>query len=201
MAYEFKLPDIGEGVVEGEVVKWLVNEGDAVAEDQPMVEVMTDKATVTIPSPKKGRILKRFVAEGAVAKVHHALVSIEVGESAPAAAAPAPAANVEAPVPAVPAAAPVAAAPAAAAPAPKVVEASNAKVLATPVTRRIAREHGFDLSELEGSGPQGRVLKKDVLAALETRSAPAAAPADPAGRRRCTHIRRTQIRDAHLAQA
>jgi pyruvate dehydrogenase E2 component (dihydrolipoamide acetyltransferase) len=69
------------------------------------------------------------------------------------------------------------AAPVAAAPAPKAVESSNAKVLATPVTRRIAREHGFDLSELEGSGPQGRVLKKDVLSALESRSAPAAAPA------------------------
>jgi pyruvate/2-oxoglutarate dehydrogenase complex dihydrolipoamide acyltransferase (E2) component len=54
--FEFRLPDIGEGVVEGEIVKWLVKEGDAIAEDQPLVEVMTDKATVTIPSPKKGRV-------------------------------------------------------------------------------------------------------------------------------------------------
>jgi pyruvate dehydrogenase E2 component (dihydrolipoamide acetyltransferase) len=56
--YEFKLPDIGEGVVEGEIVKWLVKDGDVVAEDQPLVEVMTDKATVTIPSPKKGRVVQ-----------------------------------------------------------------------------------------------------------------------------------------------
>ena len=96
MAYEFKLPDIGEGVVEGEIVKWLVKEGDSVVEDQPLVEVMTDKATVTIPSPKKGKVVKRFGAEGSIAKVHEPLLAIEVeGEAAkpaPAAAKPAPAA-------------------------------------------------------------------------------------------------------------
>ncbi len=179
MAYEFKLPDIGEGVVEGEIVKWLVNEGDEVVEDQPLVEVMTDKATVTIPSPKKGRVLKKFGAEGAIAKVHAPLIALELpGEGA--AAAPAPAA---APVAAAPAAAPVAspvAAPvtaSAAPPAPKADVASrNEKVLATPVTRRIAREHGLDLSEVAGSGPQGRVLKKDVLSVVEGQRAPAAAP-------------------------
>jgi pyruvate dehydrogenase E2 component (dihydrolipoamide acetyltransferase) len=179
MAYEFKLPDIGEGVVEGEIVKWLVNEGDEVVEDQPLVEVMTDKATVTIPSPKKGRVLKKFGAEGAIAKVHAPLIALELpGEGA--AAAPAPAA---APVAAAPAAAPVStpvAAPvaaSAAAPAPKAdVASKNEKVLATPVTRRIAREHGLDLSEVAGSGPQGRVLKKDVLSVVEGQRAPAAAP-------------------------
>ncbi|HZA51911.1 MAG TPA: biotin/lipoyl-containing protein, partial [Myxococcaceae bacterium] len=76
--FEFKLPDIGEGVVEGEIVKWLVREGDAVTEDQPMVEVMTDKATVTIPSPKRGRVVKTFGKEGDIAKVHHPLVTLEL---------------------------------------------------------------------------------------------------------------------------
>ena len=68
--YDFKLPDIGEGVVEGEIVKWLVKAGDEIKEDQPMVEVMTDKATVTIPSPKKGRVLQTYGKEGEIAKVH-----------------------------------------------------------------------------------------------------------------------------------
>ena len=90
MAYEFKLPDIGEGVVEGEIVKWLVKEGDSVAEDQPLVEVMTDKATVTIPSPKKGKVLKRYGDEGQIAKVHEPLVALELdGGAAKPAAAPA----------------------------------------------------------------------------------------------------------------
>src|SRR6185436_13813558 len=84
--WEFKLPDIGEGVVEGEIVKWLVKAGDDIKEDQPMVEVMTDKATVTIPSPKKGKVLQTFGKEGEIAKVHHPLVQLELDGAAPAAA-------------------------------------------------------------------------------------------------------------------
>src|SRR5437867_2024272 len=76
--WDFKLPDIGEGVVEGEIVKWLVKEGDRVTEDQPLVEVMTDKATVTIPSPKQGRVAKTYGAEGSIAKVHGVLVTLEL---------------------------------------------------------------------------------------------------------------------------
>ena len=75
--FEFKLPDIGEGVVEGEIVKWLVKPGDTVGEDQPMVEVMTDKATVTIPSPKAGKVVKTVGKEGDIAKVHEVLVVLE----------------------------------------------------------------------------------------------------------------------------
>src|SRR5712691_6592431 len=82
--FEFKLPDIGEGVVEGEIVKWLVKAGDEIKEDQPMVEVMTDKATVTIPSPKQGRVLQTFGKEGEIAKVHHPLVQLELDGAAPA---------------------------------------------------------------------------------------------------------------------
>src|SRR4051812_49721545 len=123
--FEFKLPDIGEGVVEGEIVKWLVKEGDQVAEDQPLVEVMTDKATVQIPSPRRGKVVRTHGKEGEIAKVHHPLVTLEVegagnevgnGRTAP--AAPTPMAAKSEP----------------AAPEP------GAKVLATPVTRRMARE-------------------------------------------------------------
>ena len=72
--FEFKLPDIGEGVVEGEIVKWLVKPGDQIVEDQPLLEVMTDKATVTIPSPRRGKVLQTFGEEGDTTKVHGTLV-------------------------------------------------------------------------------------------------------------------------------
>src|SRR5512139_2869140 len=91
MAYKLELPDIGEGVVEAEVQQWFVKPGDLVAEDQPLVEVMTDKATVVIPSPKRGRIVTLFWKVGDVAKVHAPLVEMELeGEAAaPAGARPA----------------------------------------------------------------------------------------------------------------
>jgi pyruvate dehydrogenase E2 component (dihydrolipoamide acetyltransferase) len=171
--WEFKLPDIGEGVVEGEIVKWLVKAGDEIKEDQPMVEVMTDKATVTIPSPKKGRVTKTWGKEGEIAKVHHPLVTLELDGAAPAAVETksngANGHTTEKPAPvALAAVAPVAAAH---------VTVGNTKVLATPVTRRMAREHGIDLQALIGTGPQGRVLKTDVEAALKGGGAPAPAVA------------------------
>ena len=79
--YEFKLPDIGEGVAEGEILKWLVKEGEAVKEDQSLVEVMTDKVNVQIPSPKDGTIAKILVKEGEVVKVGRAIVVIEFAGS------------------------------------------------------------------------------------------------------------------------
>ena len=157
--FEFKLPDLGEGVVEGEIVQWLVAPGDVVAEDQVLVELMTDKATVSVPSPRAGRVLAVHGKVGEMAKVHAPLVSLEVESGGPLAA--------------VPPAAPQAAEKAAASSAPTAREA--AKVLATPVTRRMAREHGIDLGAISGSGPQGRVLKADLVAALE--SGPTSAPA------------------------
>ena len=168
--FEFKLPDLGEGVMEGELVKWLVKEGDSVKEDQTLAEVMTDKATVTVPSPKAGRVLKTHGKEGDMAKVHQLLVTLEVdgaGASAPASAphgAPA-----SAPVKTEPVAAP----------------GSNGgapatKVLATPLTRRMAREHGLNLAEIAGSGSQGRVTKADVVAALEGKPSGNAAAEAPA---------------------
>jgi pyruvate dehydrogenase E2 component (dihydrolipoamide acetyltransferase) len=156
--FEFKLPDLGEGVVEGEIVQWLVAPGDVVAEDQGLVELMTDKATVTVPTPRAGRVLAVHGKVGEMAKVHTPLVTLDVEGVAPLAALPS--ASVPAAVNPTPAAAAV---------------RSAEKVLATPVTRRMAREHGLDLGGIAGSGPQGRVLKADVVAALE--SGPSATPA------------------------
>src|SRR4051812_27875640 len=82
--FEFKLPDLGEGVMEGELVKWHVKEGDTVKEDDVLAEVMTDKATVTVPSPKAGRVLKTHGKEGEMAKVHQLMVTLEVEGAVPA---------------------------------------------------------------------------------------------------------------------
>jgi pyruvate dehydrogenase E2 component (dihydrolipoamide acetyltransferase) len=162
--FEFKLPDLGEGVVEGEIVKWLVKPGDTVEEDQSVVELMTDKATVAVPAPRSGKVVSLHGKEGEIAKVHHPLLTLEVSGAAPATLAPAHES----------AAAPVAAS--GAAPAARAVE-STARVLATPVTRRMAREHGIDLAAIAGTGLQGRVLKADVQAALDLgRAEPVQAP-------------------------
>ncbi|MFP2933031.1 biotin/lipoyl-containing protein, partial [Pyxidicoccus sp. 3LG] len=85
--FEFKLPDLGEGVMEGELVKWHVKAGDQVKEDQVLAEVMTDKATVTVPSPKAGRVVQTHGKEGDMAKVHQLLVTLEIEGAAPAQAA------------------------------------------------------------------------------------------------------------------
>src|SRR6185369_2853219 len=87
--WEFKLPDIGEGVTEGEIVAWLIKAGDVVKEDQPMIEVMTDKATVTITSPKAGRVVETVGAPGTVVAVHSVLVVFELDAGAAAADKPA----------------------------------------------------------------------------------------------------------------
>lgn len=77
MAFEFKLPDLGEGLIEAEIVNWMVKEGDAVKEDQPLVEVLTDKAAMEIPSPKAGKIAKLHAKEGAKVKVGELLLEID----------------------------------------------------------------------------------------------------------------------------
>lgn len=159
--FEFKLPDLGEGVMEGELVKWHVKEGDTVKEDDVIAEVMTDKATVTVPSPKAGRVLKTHGKEGEMAKVHQLLVTLEVEGAVPAQAGGHAAHGGHA--------APTAQSPKAE---PMAAKGGNGavpatKVLATPLTRRMAREHGLNLAEIAGSGPQGRVTKADVVAALE----------------------------------
>jgi pyruvate dehydrogenase E2 component (dihydrolipoamide acetyltransferase) len=174
MVYEFRLPDIGEGVAEGEVVKWFVQEGGTVAEDAPLVSVLTDKANVEIPSPKSGKIVKIHAKEGEKVKVGGLLVTIDAAPSAPTAAAPAspaPASSPTAsPAPAVP--------PAEAAPSPA---PSGTRILASPYLRRLAAERGIDLATVRGSGPGGRIQESDLAAAAGGRSASASpAVGDPA---------------------
>lgn len=192
--WEFKLPDIGEGVTEGEVVKWLVTPGEVIKEDQPMVEVMTDKATVTITAPRTGKILETRGDVGAIVPVHSVLVVFDL---APAAGAPAAAAEPAAtavgdikedlpgmslmsgaraapPVAAAPPAPPVASAPRAASSAPRATDYFQEKPLATPATRKLARDIGIDLRRVPPTGPHGRVTRDDVLA---TSREPGEAPA------------------------
>lgn len=152
MTYDVKLPDIGEGVAEGEIVRWLVKTGDAVKEDQPLVEVMTDKASVEIPSPRTGTIATLHVEEGAMVPVGTTIITIAVAGGAPAAAS----------TPSAPAAAP--AAPAVATPAAPAA-ASGARVEATPAVRALAKELGVSLESLTGTGPGGRITADDVKGA------------------------------------
>ncbi len=196
----FELPEIGEGIVEGEIVRWLVAEGDRIQRDQPVCEIMTDKATVEIPSPAAGTVVRRHGEEGDVIAVHAPLLEIDESGAgvapAPSEAAPAPAkaeAPVQAPAPektAAPASAPAEApakpapaeAPAKAAPAPAEAPAKPAParpagpVLASPAVRAYARQKGVDLSTVRGTGKGGRVLRGDVDAAAA--ASPAAVEAD-----------------------
>lgn len=168
MNYDLKLPDIGEGVAEGEIVRWLVKPGDAVKEDQPLVEVMTDKATVEIPSPRTGTIAALHAEAGQMVPVGDLLVSIAVEGGAPAPAAPAHGAHGTA--------APSAAtspAPTAPTPAP----AAGARVEATPAVRALAKELGVALERVTGTGPGGRITADDVKAAAAGATTTAAAPA------------------------
>ncbi len=159
--FEFKLPDLGEGVMEGELVKWHVKEGDIIKEDQVIAEVMTDKATTSVPSPTGGRVLKTFGKEGEMVKVHQILATLQVEGAVP----DAPKGHGEGHDPAAGASQPVKSEPVAAQGGNGA--ASATKVLATPLTRRMAREHGLNLAEITGTGPQGRVTKADVVAALQ----------------------------------
>jgi len=180
MRFEFKLPDIGEGVAEGEVVAWHVREGDPVAEDQIMVEVMTDKATVTIGAPKSGKIAELRAQVGSNVRVGDVLVVIQTGNGSLAHAEQPPTTTAASAVgdiqDSLPGASLLAhatggapshvAAPAA--PQPQTPDAYyDDKPLATPATRKLARDLGLDLRQVPPSGPGGRVTKDDVQAAAQ----------------------------------
>ena len=137
MASSFKLPDLGEGLTEGEVARWLVAEGQEVAEDDPLVEIQTDKATVEIPSPYGGTVLQVLVAEGDVVPVGTELVVIGAPGETVAPPTPTPAHVTH-----------------------------TTRVQATPVVRRIAQELGVDLAGVSGSGPGGRITEDDVRNAV-----------------------------------
>ncbi len=170
----FKLPDLGEGTVSAEIVAWLVKPGDVLREDQPLVEMSTDKAVVEIPAPVGGRVLTITGKPGDVIAVGAELATFDTADTtgANALAAPAPAAA---------AAATAASPPAARAEA----QAGTAtQVRASPATRRRAQEAGLDLAAVSGSGSSGRIMPDDLRSALSARTsggpAPTAAPAAPA---------------------
>jgi pyruvate/2-oxoglutarate dehydrogenase complex dihydrolipoamide acyltransferase (E2) component len=133
VAYEFKLPDLGEGLTEGEVARWLVSEGQEVAEDDPLVEIQTDKTTVEIPSPAAGKVAKILVGEGEVVPVGTVLVVIGDGAVR----------VVERPE-------------------SSKKLSQGERVRATPLVRKVAQELGVDLAGVDGTGPQGRITEEDV---------------------------------------
>ncbi len=158
---DFILPDIGEGIVECEVVDWLVKEGDIIAEDQPVCDVMTDKALVQIPAKHPGKVVKLYTAKGHIAKVHAPLFAIEM-DAALAAASPV-ATHATAPA-VVQTSAPVAAPVTAVVSVAATSLPAGHKALASPAVRRLARELSVDIHRVPGTGPKGRVFKQDVQA-------------------------------------
>jgi 2-oxoisovalerate dehydrogenase E2 component (dihydrolipoyl transacylase) len=198
--YVFKMPDLGEGTVEAEIVAWHTAPGDAVAEDQIIVEVMTDKAAVEVPAPVSGRVVSIRGAPGDKIAVGSPLIVFEVSRGAPAAgpAAGTPAAATSAAATSAAAtsaaatsaaASPSTMSPAAASPAAATPSAAPAggRIMTSPANRRRAREAGIDLATVAGSGPGGRIVREDLLAASAARTdgaeADGAAPAtgDAAG--------------------
>ena len=131
MAVKFCLPDIGEGVTEAEIIRWLVKEGEKIEENQPVLEVQTDKAVVELPAPAGGKIMRLKWTEGQVVPVGEVLYELEEDETVARPVAP--------------------------------QKKKKKRVLATPSTRRLAREHGVDINEIKGTGEHGRVTKEDVL--------------------------------------
>lgn len=167
--YEFKLPDIGEGVVEGEVVEWLVSVGQSIAEDDPILSVMTDKATVEIPSPVDGTVVEVIGEPGDILPVGGVCIRMEVegdGNASEDAEAPPAAESTPTKVTANPTPAPTPApAPARVSSAPAEPLGSVAtRPLASPAVRRAAREGGIDLTSLRGTGPSGRITHDDLAA-------------------------------------
>ncbi len=162
----FKLPDIGEGVVEGEVVQWHVAAGDEVTEDDPIVDVMTDKATVTIPSPITGVVSSLSGDVGEMVAVGSALVEFDSDAAAVSISEPGPSVESESEAEPEPSSEPEPAPapePVPLAPEPSAAPvASSGKVLASPAIRRRAREAGVDLPQVRGSGPAGRVRHADL---------------------------------------
>ncbi|MBF8221532.1 dihydrolipoyllysine-residue acetyltransferase [Halomonas sp. 328] len=175
---DFILPDIGEGIVECEIVEWRIAEGETVAEDQPVVDVMTDKAMVEITAPEAGRVTRLHYAQGESARVHTPLFAYLPEGAEAETASPQPAQGVAAQRQAVaPAqgAAPAQSTPAKEAQTAAKGEGPYGRTPASPAVRRLVREHGLTLAAIPGSGKEGRVLKEDVLRYLE---APQAGDAD-----------------------
>jgi 2-oxoisovalerate dehydrogenase E2 component (dihydrolipoyl transacylase) len=209
--YVFKMPDLGEGTVSAEVLKWYVGPGDAVEEDQLIAEVMTEKAAIEVPSPVSGRVLRIHGQPGDMVAVGGELIVFETGAAeatspsaaaptAPAAAAPHAAGFARSEAAAQPAAAVQADGPARAAveqaERPATAPAAKAgRIMASPATRRRAKEAGVDLAVVTGSGPGGRITRVDFETALREGSGPAARVADaPVARGAAARTSTTEIR-------
>jgi pyruvate dehydrogenase E2 component (dihydrolipoamide acetyltransferase) len=161
--FEYKFPELGEGIHEGEIVKLLIKAGDVITDESILMEVQNDKAVVEVPSPVEGKIIEIKVSEGQVCTVGQLVATIEVEGALPTTAdhghaEPAPAAPTAAAV--TPAAVPTAATAAPSAPA---AGSAGKEVLATPSVRKLAREHGVNLAEVTPTGNHGRVTREDVL--------------------------------------
>ena len=172
---EFRMPDVGEGLAEAEVLKWLVKVGERVAENDPVAEVETDKAVVTMPAPATGTMAELTVSEGERVKVGSLLFVMDLDGTATSTTAGAPEKEVEAVV-------------SRAGPAPRGTgqagEGASARVLAAPVVRKLAEAKGIDLESVPGSGPRGRITREDVEGFVQKRDEPlsasaAAAPEEP----------------------
>ncbi|EON91207.1 dihydrolipoamide acetyltransferase [Marinobacter lipolyticus SM19] len=155
---DFILPDIGEGIVECEVVEWRVAEGDEIEEDQPVVDVMTDKAMVEITAPKAGRVTKLYHQQQEMARVHSPLFAFIPRERDEPAEAKATSTPTPEPAPAT---------------ARPVATGNRQRIPASPAVRRLVREHDLNLADIAGSGKDGRVLKADVLTHLDKPAASA----------------------------
>ncbi len=141
MSFEFVLPDLGEGITEGEIREWKIKEGDTVEEHQIVLEIETDKAVVEVPSPQKGKVVKIYKDEGEVAKVGEVLMTIaKEGEKAEERARSVSVVG---------------------------VLPEEEEILATPAVRALAKEHGVKLETIRGSGPGGSITEDDVIKASE----------------------------------
>ena len=159
---DVKMPELGEGVTEGELIKWLVKPGDSVKADQSVVEIMTDKATVEVPSPVAGVVKELKFKVGDVVKVENIILTLE-GTGATKAEIHSPKTNSPAPMPT--ATRSVEVGTGGATSAQFYPPAADSRVLATPATRRLAREVSVDINQLSGSGLAGRVTREDVMTA------------------------------------
>jgi len=181
MAVDVVMPQMGESIFEGTITKWLKKPGDKVERDEPLFEISTDKVDAEIPSPSAGVLKEIKIAEGQTVPIQ-TIVAVIDGAGSAAASAPAPA---SAPAKAAPAPIPAAAKPAApapaapvsapAAPAAAAASGSTERIHSSPLVRRLAKEHGVDLSAMEGTGAGGRITKEDIEAVIAGQSAPAPA--------------------------
>jgi len=182
MAVDVVMPQMGESIFEGTITKWLKKPGDKVERDEPLFEISTDKVDAEIPSPSAGVLKEIKIAEGQTVPIQ-TIVAVIDGAGAAAVSAPAPAATpakaAPAPAPAPAAAKPATPAPVAPVSAPPAAASSGSteRIHSSPLVRRLAKEHGVDLSTMEGTGAGGRITKEDIEAVIAGQSAPAAAQA------------------------